>query len=211
MTNKFPETIAEAAKLLDRKKRGWFKKINKDKLDMTWCRNCILGQLYLDYSEGFHILFPGVHVDCTNDKIFGNKVNKQIWIDEINQRLYPNKHRTFKWALEQIKDNKTVENKGLSVTLKKGTHFSTEQLIKYLDTTGWTLEEELLVGHNDKLRCSNGYDYLVIQLIKNNFVLINVDSGNKFGSPKQATIKDGKVAIKDILPDDYRRFKLIKE
>lgn len=54
-----PETNAEiearverGARLLDEKNPGWAWDINLDKLDMSSCYRCVLGQLYDGYSYG---------------------------------------------------------------------------------------------------------------------------------------------------------------
>ena len=53
MRNERPSTRARrGAKLLDRKRPGWHKKINLETLRMQSCYSCILGQLYGFYFSG---------------------------------------------------------------------------------------------------------------------------------------------------------------
>jgi len=51
--------ISKAIKLLDKNRPQWQQKIDLSLLDMSSAQNCILGQLYGDYSDGQHALKLG--------------------------------------------------------------------------------------------------------------------------------------------------------
>jgi hypothetical protein len=48
--------VQKGAKFLDKKYPNWYKKIKLDRLDMEWAENCVLGQLYGEYSVGLATL-----------------------------------------------------------------------------------------------------------------------------------------------------------
>ena len=50
------ERVARGVKLLNEKKPGWKKKIDRERLDMSSCEDCILGQLFGSYRDGLYIL-----------------------------------------------------------------------------------------------------------------------------------------------------------
>jgi hypothetical protein len=55
----YEDRITKGAALLDRVWPGWADKIATDRLAMHTCHECILGQLYGDYQEGwFRVLEP---------------------------------------------------------------------------------------------------------------------------------------------------------
>lgn len=58
MRNEKPATRARrGAKLLDRKKSGWHKKVKPEHLRMQSCYSCVLGQLYGFYFSGLEPIF----------------------------------------------------------------------------------------------------------------------------------------------------------
>lgn len=118
MKNAYPQSIYEAALLLDKEHPGWEKKINITILKMHDAQYCILGQIYkstsnnLDgpYAYGLDKLFGLATSDrLVQDCIFGRNANIQGWKDQINSRL--NKvveDHDFVWALAQMKEGKKV-------------------------------------------------------------------------------------------------------
>src|SRR5438046_1541940 len=46
------EAVLKGAKLLDKQRPGWWKKIKTDQLAMASGRTCILGQLYGEFEQG---------------------------------------------------------------------------------------------------------------------------------------------------------------
>lgn len=81
----WPETIKEAAEVLDKAKPGWAKLININTLNMQSHTKCILGQLYGDYIIGKQKLF-GLNPEPAWQ---GTPINniRETWISEINIRL----------------------------------------------------------------------------------------------------------------------------
>lgn len=51
--------VQRGAKLLDKELPGWHTRINLHNLDLNNCEQCILGQLYGDYSKGLDAMFHG--------------------------------------------------------------------------------------------------------------------------------------------------------
>jgi len=87
----YPETVSEAATLLDKVQLGWHDKVNVDTFDMKRSELCILGQLYGDYAVAMEKLF-GVMVgnpeSCkyNHAKSFSYYADKTLWISEIMKR-----------------------------------------------------------------------------------------------------------------------------
>jgi hypothetical protein len=48
-----PARVARGATLLDEIRPGWWREINDDELDMQWCQECILGQVFGNYFLAF--------------------------------------------------------------------------------------------------------------------------------------------------------------
>jgi len=98
---KSPEEIVEEfARKLDELTPHWWKKINMNRLDMLDCYNCILGQIYVIYHEGYERLRreisldnnPFDPLDFTNFIDTGNQKKdslrlKKLWIQEILKRI----------------------------------------------------------------------------------------------------------------------------
>jgi hypothetical protein len=58
-TPDIPACVARGALLLDRVRPGWWREINDDELNMAWCRECVLGQIFGDYFRGVdHLPIP---------------------------------------------------------------------------------------------------------------------------------------------------------
>ena len=109
----FPNSIEEAAIMLDRVKPGWENKIDVERLNMGEYDRCILGQLYDGhYNEGIKELFNKNTYDNTTknrSEIFCSADSKDTWLSEINKRLNPQSQtRDFAWALGQLKAGKRV-------------------------------------------------------------------------------------------------------
>jgi hypothetical protein len=51
--------VALGAALLDERRPGWFREVDRDSLEMGSCRRCVLGQLYGLYSAGRDALRHG--------------------------------------------------------------------------------------------------------------------------------------------------------
>ncbi len=103
----FPNSIHEAANLLDQVKPGWEKQIDINRLAMNDDELCILGQLYGDYVEGRRRLFLNSYI--LPDVIFGSHSSIDRWIDEINRRL--NKLLDFWSAMKLLVQGKKVRRK----------------------------------------------------------------------------------------------------
>lgn len=58
---KYEEAVSDAIRLLDKKKRGWRKKINAATLNMDDYEQCILGQIYGECSDGLDKLDIGLN------------------------------------------------------------------------------------------------------------------------------------------------------
>lgn len=50
------QVVADQAKLLDRKRPGWYNKVNAVTLDQASAHRCVLGQVYGSYYEGLKAL-----------------------------------------------------------------------------------------------------------------------------------------------------------
>jgi hypothetical protein len=104
MIYEYPKSISEAAKLLDKALPGWENKINISTLNMKNYEDCLLGQLYGGYNEGFKLLFNKIIFGSKTDEIFGDDVDKQLWITEIDTR----KGFDFYTALRYMNEGKKV-------------------------------------------------------------------------------------------------------
>ncbi len=85
----YPNTIEEAANILDKAKPHWYRNVDLNELDMDNASRCILGQVYRDYNIGFKKLF-GLNPydeDYFDDKIFGAEAPISVWEAMINSRL----------------------------------------------------------------------------------------------------------------------------
>jgi hypothetical protein len=110
MQTKYPDTVEEAAKLLDWLKSNWAEEINIKTLNMAECDSCILGQLYRTYGKGFDVVFGrnSYSDEYQHDEIFGMNAPVSEWIDQIRLRL--NKGN-WTWAVEQLAAGKKVRQK----------------------------------------------------------------------------------------------------
>lgn len=91
MLYNYPESIEQAAKILDEALPDWADTIEIDYLDMDCTRNCILGQLYGYDINGIHELF-GYETDyeliaTLPCQVFGPYASIKEWTNEINKRL----------------------------------------------------------------------------------------------------------------------------
>lgn len=59
--SKFIDAVKQGIAILDRRKPGWRKKINKEILNMRFTDTCVLAQLYGSYDEGCRQLFGGIN------------------------------------------------------------------------------------------------------------------------------------------------------
>jgi len=89
LTCKYPDTIEEAAKILDAHYPDWANKVQTVKQDSIY--NCILGQLYSRWQSGIHKLF-NINLDALsgdefkkygNDTVFGNNASNAEWEAQI--------------------------------------------------------------------------------------------------------------------------------
>lgn len=91
------EAVSRGAALLDEFEKEWFKKIDVNRLFMSSCTACVLGQLYKDYWNGIDKL--EAHL-CTTPEFFidehkfGFNTDTQryaklkiLWTKEIQKRL----------------------------------------------------------------------------------------------------------------------------
>jgi hypothetical protein len=100
--------VQRMAERLDEERPGWFKEINLGTLAMEDCQNCVVGQLYGDYTAGMgelgiHILKEGVTYGVDINDIYGGPESSRehldaladaeyskmedAWREEINSRL----------------------------------------------------------------------------------------------------------------------------
>lgn len=94
-----PKSVVQAAKILDKKKPNWFRKVNLKRLDMLSPWNCILGQLYGDFTDGLFAL----GIDLTALFVY----YEDEWISEINKRrrratTKSNKRKSSRLALGRV-------------------------------------------------------------------------------------------------------------
>jgi len=109
MVRAYPNSIRQAAELLDKANPKWEKEIDISSLSMQNYSYCILGQLYKGYGKGFMELFDYEAGDLCHDNIFGTTADKKLWINEINSRLGTN--FDFAWATNQMAHGHKVQRK----------------------------------------------------------------------------------------------------
>ncbi len=96
--------ISTAARMLDKKRPGWYKKISIIRLDMTRCMDCVLGQLDGHYRHSrlatkngeFMANINGLEIWRYEEPAFGGDADINKWIEEIRKRRNgngPNKRR----------------------------------------------------------------------------------------------------------------------
>jgi hypothetical protein len=90
----YPQTVKEAASLLDRKKPDWAQLINLDRLRLEGrlATDCILEQVYGDYPSGVSALFGHlgdqfIIDDFTAKSLFNDDRYLREWKNEIIERL----------------------------------------------------------------------------------------------------------------------------
>lgn len=97
---KYPQTIADAVKILDNYDNKWAEKVSVNLLDFEDFDDCLLGQVFsgselsneYGYKCGMTELF-GINVDFDHDavyeddEIFGKSAPKDRWIKEIRKRV----------------------------------------------------------------------------------------------------------------------------
>ena len=111
MIHKYPNSIEEAAKILDKEDSNWSNKLSRPVI-MDNGLQCILAQLYGGWATGMRTVFALELLcldfkDCPyiNDEIFGNKASNTAWIKEVQKR----RTLTFVEALAAMKEGKTVQ------------------------------------------------------------------------------------------------------
>lgn len=112
----YPQTISEAAKILDTASPEWYKDINTDKLHMKSGTSCLLGQLYGDWYKGASRLFGDDkgqipdYYDKLGDNVFGCVASKDSWLQEIKLRMDKQQDDTFDFAqaLKYMAEGKKV-------------------------------------------------------------------------------------------------------
>lgn len=195
--NEFPNTISEAAKLLDREVSGWANQIDVESLDMTEPERCILGQLFGNYANGRTSLFLHIPYNCHNDTIFGSKVNKASWILEINNRLNKKdaKQMNFTEALELLKADKKVRRKCWEST--NYLRWQSPKLIADAGPAGlneliiWSQADDWIeVKDTIKVRCGSRIlicndEYIVCRSGNSEYILVNLKDGNKWTDAKK--------------------------
>lgn len=101
----YPKTIAEAAGILDAAKPKWRSKINIDRLEMAKGHDCILGQLYGQWTVGIKTLFGQMNHTLYHtrikDNIFGYEANNDEWIKMIQNKV--NAVHDWNWVVSQLK------------------------------------------------------------------------------------------------------------
>ena len=87
------QRAAKGAKLLDGRRKAWWRKIDTDTLDLGSCGDCILGQLYGDFGRGMRLLkLNSSYDDNDDDEKFGFYLSgrsgalKQAWMEEIQKQ-----------------------------------------------------------------------------------------------------------------------------
>lgn len=112
----YPESISEAAKLLDQIFPNWEKKIDLKIFNMINGNECVLGQVCGPYMEAMKNVF-GIeycseeYTRCRSNQIFGTSASRKEWINEINYRLNKGEAHDFKWAVEQLAKGEKVRRK----------------------------------------------------------------------------------------------------
>lgn len=96
--------ISTAAKMLDRERPGWYKKVSLRKLDMDDCLACVLGQIdghwrRSDLASKTGVLLeevPSHEIEKLVEPAFDCRVSVELWKEQIRARRNghgPNKRR----------------------------------------------------------------------------------------------------------------------
>jgi hypothetical protein len=78
--------VKRQARVLDRIKPGWEKKIEPEKLNLHSWGNCVLGQVYGDYGTGVNELGDKAGLA---EIFFDNDPYREVWLKAVEQRLAP--------------------------------------------------------------------------------------------------------------------------
>lgn len=114
MVYELPQTVVEAALVLDKDKPDWFRLVNLDIFNMGDCEKCISAQVYKkDWRDVQIRLFGKDNIESNEGKktrnIFAG--SNILWIKEILFRRYGNKTdevHDFIWAMLRIKESKKI-------------------------------------------------------------------------------------------------------
>jgi hypothetical protein len=77
--------VAKAAKWFDENHPGWYNKINLDTLDMAWCFDCVIGQVFppTDYRYSYNYMNHFNRISPIFDKL---GISSVVFMDSDNQR-----------------------------------------------------------------------------------------------------------------------------
>ena len=84
------ERATRGAELLDEKRPGWAAAIDRKRLDMGSVCNCVLGQLYKDFSDGLNAICSYatvVDVGFVRSSEVCCPTLKKAWLELIEERL----------------------------------------------------------------------------------------------------------------------------
>jgi hypothetical protein len=111
VVNFYPNSVSEAAILLDSEAPGWHNSIDLERLYLPSANKCILGQIYVStpamtgYGRGMHILFK-IDKDKAHffqqDQIFGSKASHTDWVNEITKRRLKDQNMKSKIENEDL-------------------------------------------------------------------------------------------------------------
>jgi hypothetical protein len=88
MSKNLCNTVADAARYLDKHYPGWATKIDTVRLDMTDYARCIMGQVIGDTQRAANFVWDTFRPEGRTDgQAFYE--GKEAWIAEINKRLWP--------------------------------------------------------------------------------------------------------------------------
>lgn len=168
MAYAYPNSIEEAANLLDKDKPDWYTKIVRT-LVMGSPDNCLLGQIYGNYYTSFEKLFgKPASYERAGDTIFGNRAFPSTWYVEIDKRKKENdfmNRRSIIWAANQIQVGHKVHRKGKDVIYSKAQILSFT--LEDLESVDWQIYEKPLqiqdLKRKDKFKFK-GEDRIAIKL-----------------------------------------------
>jgi len=119
MVYTYPQSVKEAAKILDKDMPGWEKKIDLENFHIHSTEYCPLSRVYGGYSTGLRHLFGN-----SNDTggFFANRETNDEWLKEIQLRLDRKLNEVqevhdFAWALRQMQQGKKVVYSGMDTEL----------------------------------------------------------------------------------------------
>lgn len=89
----YSKAAAKGAALLDTKRPLWFLDVNTDELDMACIWNCVLGQIFGEYTVGTDVLAPnGAHHCPEALRAWGEEHGVEIDVDNYESSR---RERTF--------------------------------------------------------------------------------------------------------------------